>query len=276
VDAESHHEVFSRFVAACRSVPNWIGVTTRRDFFLEELAFVTVTPPAPDTEYLEWIDVLEAVLGARDRFTMLELGAGYGRWIVNAGVALRLTGGPPHRLVAVEAEPTHFRWLQEHCRDNDVDAELIEAAVASEGGEVDFAVGRPDAWYGQAIADGTWSPERVKSVRSVTLTDLLEPHECVDLIHCDLQAAEADIFEEAARAVNSKVVRVHIGTHHAAVEARLRTLFEASGWRPVNDYPSGARSETPWGSMTFQDGVQTWTNPTIDGTHSSPRLALAP
>jgi FkbM family methyltransferase len=256
-DAE-HHDVFSRFLAGCRVLPNWIGVSTRREFFVDDLRFVTVTLPPADTELFEWIDVLEAVTRATGQFTMLELGAGYGRWIVNAAAALRSYSGLRHSLTAVEAEPTHFRWLELHCRDNDVEANLIRAAVAARRGTVEFGVGEPAAWYGQAIADGTWSPERVERVEAVTLSDLLEPLERVDLIHCDIQGAEADVFDEAAAVVDAKVVRVHIGTHGAEVEERLRATFSSLGWEKVNDYAAGSTARTPWGSMTFQDGVQTW------------------
>ena len=45
IDRE-HHDVFARFVAGCRVLPNWIGVSTRREFFTDDLRFVTVTMPA--------------------------------------------------------------------------------------------------------------------------------------------------------------------------------------------------------------------------------------
>jgi FkbM family methyltransferase len=255
------HEVFSRFIAGCRTLPNWIGVKTRREFFVDELRFVTVTPPPADPELFEWIDLLEAVTRAEGSFTMLELGAGYGRWIVNAAAALRVSSELPHSLTAVEAEPTHFRWLELHCRDNDVDANLVQAAVAASRGRVEFGVGEPASWYGQAIADGTWSPEHVVSVAAVTLSDLLEPLQRVDLIHCDIQGAEADVFEEAATSVDAKVERVHVGTHGGHVERPLRELFSSLGWANVNDYECGTSAETPWGAIEFQDGVQTWLNP---------------
>ena len=219
---------------------------------------MTVTPPPPDAELFEWIDVLEAVTRAAGGFTMLELGAGYGRWIVNAAAALHAYSGLPPSLTAVEAEPTHFRWLELHCRDNDVDANLVQAAVAPRRGRVQFGVGQPASWYGQAIADGTWNPEREVTVDAVTLSDLLEPLEHVDLIHCDIQGSEADVFEEAASAVAAKVQRVHVGTHGADVEGRLRMLFSSLGWESLNDYASGSSAETPWGKLDFQDGVQTW------------------
>jgi FkbM family methyltransferase len=261
MNAAEAPEVFARFVDGARALPNWIGVLTRREFFTEDLRFVTVTPPPADAELFEWIDLLEAVTGAAGRFTMLELGAGYGRWTVNAAAALRSYGELPHSLIAVEAEPTHFRWLELHCRDNDVDATLIRAAVAPERGSVEFAVGDAASWYGQAIADGTWSPSAVERVEAVTLAELLEPLEHVDLIHCDIQGTEAAVFEAAARVVDAKVCRVHVGTHGADVEQRLRRAFGSLAWKNVNDYACGSSAETPWGTMTFQDGVQTWLNP---------------
>jgi hypothetical protein len=83
----------------------------------------------------------------------------------------------------------------------------------------------------------------------------------VDLIHCDIQGAEADVFEHAEPDLDAKVRRVHVGTHGSDVESRLRRLFESAGWEKINDYAAGTVAETPWGRMTFQDGVQTWANP---------------
>ena len=117
---------------------------------------------------------------------MVELGAGWGRWIVNGVAALRAQGTLPYHVVGVEAEPTHFAWMKQHLVDNDVDlrsATLIEAAVAKTDGTVRFHVGDAADWYGQAIAradetatagapltpgDGrTVQPVRAVSVRTV-------------------------------------------------------------------------------------------------------------
>jgi FkbM family methyltransferase len=254
------HPVFDRFARGTGPVPNWIGVSTRRTFFSSELEFVALSHPPMDEQYPEWVDVLEAVTQASGTFTMLELGAGYGRWIVNAAAAVRSYNEIPCRLIAVEGEPTHFKWLKQHCSDNRVKAELIHAAVAEHAGSVEFSVGDPKAWYGQAIADGTWSPERTRRVKAVTLSSLLQPLDRVDLVHMDIQGAEARIVEEAGPMLE-RVERFHIGTHGREQEERLRSLFLSTGWRPVNDYAAGTRSPTPWGTMTFQDGVQTWVNP---------------
>src|SRR4051794_17567633 len=161
----SDNAIFSRFPCWEGEVlPGWsvnfLGVKTRDDFFLEhpslrEPTSVQTAYPPLDEEYMEWIDLLEAVVEANERFTMVELGAGWGRWLANGAAAARQLGTEV-RLVAVEAEPTHFEWLRLHLETNGVDAEtatLHRAAVAAEDGTVGFRVGDARSCYGQAIAD---------------------------------------------------------------------------------------------------------------------------
>ena len=93
--------------------------------------------PPVDEEYFEWIDILESVSLARDSYTMMELGAGYGRWAVRAASALRQRGIRQCHLVAVEAEPVHFGWLQQHFADNGLDPAqhtLVHGAVCDQPG----------------------------------------------------------------------------------------------------------------------------------------------
>jgi FkbM family methyltransferase len=265
------HQVFEIFEAGSGPIPNWLGVVTRREFFDDTLNFVAMTPPAPvDSEYFEWIDLLESVVRAGPEYAMIELGAGYGRWTVNAAAAVRAYGRSTYHLVAVEAEPTHFEWLKRHCRDNRIDGRsrlgrltLVEAAVTRDGTSVDFAVGDPAAWYGQAIADGTWSPEHVQRVRGVRLSDLVLRLARVDLIHLDIQGAELSVIDEAVEILDERTCRLHIGTHGAALEDGIRHLLVDHGWECLRDYPANATADTPWGPMSFQDGVQSWVNPRL-------------
>jgi hypothetical protein len=57
------------------------------------------------------------------------------------------------------------------------------------------------------------------------------------------------------------VKRLHIGTHSKEIEAGLRQLLSAHGWRCHADYPLSSTSETPWGPVSFENGVQSWVNP---------------
>jgi FkbM family methyltransferase len=287
-----HHPVFDRFKPWQGEVDqgltaNFLGVFTRDSFFnmMEkhpQLRFETSRLPAFSEEYFEWIDLLEAVTAARGQFTMIELGSGWGRWLVNGWAAAKAVHGEiPCRLIGVEPEPTHFRWMHVHLQDNGVDrsrCQLVQAAVTEYDGAVWFYVGRPADWYGQAVAPTPgrlrrlWAllrkevsvgDYRVRRVKAVSLRTLLRQLETVDLIDLDVQGAELSVLKAAVDELNRKVKRVHIGTHSPEIESGLRTLFSDHGWNNVNDYPSGSDSNTPWGSVKFQDGVQTWTNPKL-------------
>ena len=247
--------------------------------------------PEFDEEYFEWIDLVEAVTRARDSFTMIELGAGYGRWITRAAALMRATRGLPVRLAAVEAEPTHFAWLVEHLRANAIDPAahaLFKAAVTPDGRPVKFHVGAPDTSYGQAIAHADapvappgFAPDTIPGAGSaagpgpaetgvvwvdgVSLSAILERFPLVDLIDLDVQGAEFHVLQSAAEALVRKVRRVHVGTHGGAIERGLRKLFGVLGWICLNDFRCGATEATLYGDIKFGDGVQTWVNPRLQG-----------
>jgi FkbM family methyltransferase len=278
---------------------NFLGVQTSIEYFdgmdaTPQVDVQTDYPPTDEEDIFEWIDLLESVTGSDTVFTMVELGAGWGRWLVNAAVALRrLDPAREILLVGVEAEPTHFRWLVQHLRDNGLEParhRLVRAAVASTDGRVRFQRGDAAGWYGQSIDPDDpaaklsgpvsrlirWSrnsaanrlafgrhARKMRRTRSVALATLLEPHARVGLVDADVQGAEADAFEPAAALLEARVRRVHIGTHDRENERRLRALFGELDWKCCFDYPSGARCETDWGPIDFEDGVQSWVNPAL-------------
>jgi len=291
-----HHPVFNEYPCFRGEAEDgirldFLGGRTRTEWFKPKAGscparFEETAYPPFNEQYLEWIDLLVAVGEAKGKFTMVELGAGWGRWVVRAALALRHKGISTFRLVAVEAEPTHFRWMREHFRDNGLNPDehvLIEAAVGAADGQVRFAVGNADTWFGQhivpearaAASAGFWArlkrflrpaapttpPVETRAVECVCLATILEPLEHVDYIDADIQGSEADVFEAAATQLDAKVTRVHIGTHSHAVEERLRALFSRLSWRPEFDHPCSTDSMTPWGVIRFGDGVQAWRNP---------------
>lgn len=273
-----HHRVFRHFQRWQGKVPeghivNFLGVLTRVDYFdliipIEKGypadRYVKTEYPSFDEEYFEWIDLLEAVLAADGHFTMIELGAGWGRWIVNAAAALQQSSRLPYTLVGLEAEPTHFQMMVQHVATNGLDPKnfrLVEAAAAGADGKVGFEVGEtprggPTKCYGHHMGGS-------HLVQAICLRTLLQPFPTVDLIDLDVQAAEFDVLEPAAEVLDRKVKRIHIGTHGRHIEDALRSLFGRLGWRCLNRFPCGASVETEWGPISFQDGVQTWLNPTF-------------
>ena len=248
-----------------------------------------------DEEYFEWIDLLSAVIEARERFTFLELGAGYGRWSIRAAAAARQFGIPTIRLCCVEAEPTHFEWLRQTLIDNDLDpdAHLLRCAavcsqrglalfeVSTSGGALRFA---PGAFYGQRVLEPPDAPTKsrarnmirtagarvlrievapVTTVAAVTLGELAESMSRIDLIDLDLQGSELDVMASAPDVLTEKVRRLHIGTHSKDIERGLREHLGGLGWHCTADYGCSTTAQTPYGPVTFGDGVQSWLNPRL-------------
>jgi len=303
-----HHPVFSRIEPFTGDVPayytvDYLGTIIRQEFIV---GFGPVWPephrienryPEFDDEYFEWIDVCEAVVAAKESFTMIELGAGFGRWSVRAAHAMeKYHPGMPYRLIAVEAEPVVFGWMRQHFQDNGVDPDahtLINAAVSDGWGRVQFYVGgptggpveyKPGYWYGQALTKTHERPAKskvealycghpvqchesgMKSIRvtSVSLRSLLKQLDRVDLIDIDIEGEEWPAVRGAIKILDKKVRRLHIATHEAQIEVDLRELLSAHGWQCLVDYPLFSERETPFGKMSFQDGVQTWVNPRLE------------
>ena len=157
-----HHPVFSNFAPYAGSIEqgfqiDFVGAKTRCEFQSGAVVMPTHTVQtqyAPiDEEYFEWIDILESVISAKQSYTIIELGAGYGRWAVRAACAIN--------------------------------------------------------------------------------------------------------------GITDKVTRRHIGTHDHDIERGLRKLLGGHGWHCNADYKCLSVNETPWGPVSFVDGVQSWVNPRL-------------
>ena len=84
----------------------------------------------------------------------------------------------------------------------------------------------------------TWIP-------SVTLADVLAPYPRVDLIDLNVQGAEYEVLASAIDLVNTRVRRLHIGTHSPQIEQQLRELLSAHNWQKIIDYPGQSTTQTP-------------------------------
>jgi len=289
----THHWIFDHFNAFRGEVPTnfhitFIGDRVRDDIVEWEGSRIelTATPGMPpfDEEYFEWIDILEAVKDAGKLFTMLDLGAGYGRWTIRAALAA-FQLGKGLRLGLAEADPKNQMWLKQCMADNGISLEsykLFGDAVAGRRGECIFMVelaeaSRMNNWFGQEIATPVFLradeelyygvPEMRGAdgagyikVGQIVLSDVLENYDDVDIVDMDIQGAEADTIEQGITLCTQKVRRLHIGTHGHVIEARLRKILGNSGWICLRDYPCGQINETEFGPISFVDGVQSWIN----------------
>ncbi|HEX5325621.1 MAG TPA: FkbM family methyltransferase [Acetobacteraceae bacterium] len=231
----------------------------------------TTVPPYPqiNEELFEWIALLSAILEAKGSFTMIEGGAGYGRWSVAAAQAIRRKRPDlPYYLTGVEAEPTHFEWMAEHFRNNAIDPashRLLFGAIDAEDGEAIFAYDdNPAGWYGQAIIpteDYGGTHTRTRKVPTFSVAALLADSALVDYLDFDIQGAEAAAVPAGIEIMSRKVRRAFIATHSAEADRILTETFSRYGWKCVHRFACGARERTRYGVVEFGDGVQHWINP---------------
>lgn len=289
-----HHPLFYEFKPPAGPFPegfdrDFLGSVIRFEFWHQP----ALNPGYPffTEQYFEWIALLESVEEARDRFTMIELGAGYGLWSVRGALAIARHRPMPVHLIAVEADPIHFDWMHTHFPDNGIDPAdhtLIRAAVSTPGRDLPFLIGtpqgaeRPHQWYGQALADwagkivdqdaGYYGGSRVRlhengwrsiETPQITLAAILADVPRVDLLDMDIQGAEQHVIPSALDALHSKVRRMFIATHSREIDGNLKHLLQAEGWECTAAYPCGETSDTPWGPVHFTDGVQVWVNPAL-------------
>jgi FkbM family methyltransferase len=275
------HPIFSRFETFDRVVQPGFYV----DFTgsVTEHAFVNADPGGSvsevNEEYFEWIDLLSSVQTAQGSYTVVEVGAGYGRWAARGALAARQRGLEP-RAILVEGEPRHAEWAKRHMLNNGItDFRVIEAAAGALRGETRFAVMSFDddwtaeSWYGQFMSrgkgeatdiryhgktvyrDGKWG---LVAVDVLPLADILDGLDHVDLLDMDIQGSEAEVIEAGVASLDEKVSFLHVATHTPEIHNKVRELMAGREWRPIWDFPVGATCETPYGPVAFQDGVLSW------------------
>ena len=112
----------------------------------------------------------------------------------------------------------------------------------------------------------------LRFVSALTLNDLLGPFERVDLVEADMQQSEEIVFPPAIEALNSKVRRVHIGTHGSDVHRKLHALFVFHGWDILFSFEPNGTYQGPAGPFSLNDGILTAVNPSVayedERTHS--------
>ena len=171
-----------------------------------------------------------------------------------------------------------FRRFTPFC--GDLPGQFLFYIGGPRGGPFDLA---PNAWYGlfltkdhdinsESVVEGGYQGFEVKchasgwrsiSVPSVSLRCLLEDLRRVDLIDMDIEGQELPSIRASIEELDAKVKRLHIGTHSKEIEAGLRQLLSSNGRRCLADYSLFSKSETPWGSISFENGVQSWVNPKL-------------
>jgi FkbM family methyltransferase len=264
------------FTASPEPEPGFIldrlGVRTRGASLwdgAQSLVGAVIPPPVPadyHAEAIEWIGLLKSVRAASDRFVAMELGAGWGPWLVAGATAARRCGIETVRLLGVEADPVHFEALRRHFTDNGLAPEahtLLRAAVGAVAGHANWPrVADPRNDWGLCPVAGEVSGDTI-DVDVLAVAGLLDREPVWDLVHIDVQGGEADLLAAAPSEFDGRVRWLVIGTHSRTIEGDLLAMLPARGWVLEHEKPCrfafqpGAPSLA---TMTTCDGTQVWRN----------------
>lgn len=238
---------------------------------------------------LEWAGALRSILDAKDQYVMVEIGAGWGPWMMSMAHAAKQRGIKKFHFVGVEASKEHWEFMRTHFRDNGFnpdDHNLVHGVVGPEDGFAEFPIiPDPSVDYGRAAI---YDPQprtfkkRLKSfikrligraepgprlsyerLRCYSIDTLLKPFREVNLVHIDIQGGEREVVP-AARAVLQKRVRwVVIGTHGREIEASLRDEMRKMGWYLETEEECMFTPDAAGQPVLARDGCQVWRNPRL-------------
>jgi FkbM family methyltransferase len=260
-------------------VTNFLGVLIDPKYFpaiLMEHAGQVEPIPIPanwHADIAEWGAALRAVDLARDRFTVMELGCGWGCWLNNTGVAAR-RAGLNVQLIGVEGDPGHIRFAEEACDLNGFSPSRRSLHHGIAAAKAGFALfprqEKAGMTWGLEPVFGATEEQRGEAVRSgdhdelpmLALADIAAPHPRIDLLHVDIQGGEADLIAGSLALLREKVAYILIGTHSRQIEGRLFEMLLGQGWTLEIERPATLNLHDPAAPVVV-DGVQGWRNPAL-------------
>jgi FkbM family methyltransferase len=217
--------------------------------------------------------VLRAVNLARNTFTMVELGCGWGCWMINSGVAARRMGLRV-KLIGAEADEGHLGFAAEALATNGFqprDYVLHRCIAAPESGSAFFPkqqitgqnwaleplLAPSDSERATAIASGLYDEVPTQSLQSI-----LGRNGRIDLLHIDIQGGERDLIRRSLAVLNERVAYLVVGTHSRSIEGELIEQLMAAGWLPEIERPA-ILGINDGKARVSTDGVQGWRNPRL-------------
>lgn len=187
----------------------------------------------------------------RDEVNFIELGAGWGRICLNMAGAIDFKviecNPTQYRCLAVEAEPVHYEWLQEHFKAQNINGNTVFGAVSNKNGTCRFnAYSRPDYEYGQAMIPliGRRGIPSIHNLRKLitgktvkvpmyTLDHLVQKYgfDHVDIVQMDVQGAECDVIKGATNSIKEGMIdylliNIHNDDFSTLLNSRLSEKYE--------------------------------------------------
>lgn len=186
----------------------------------------------------------KAVATAQNIFTMVELGCGYARWLVNGAKLCEQAGIKDVHLIGVEASRRRFEFALQHLADNQIDflCDMYNMGVGAKHGIAAIA---DDMDYGSAL----------HGVGNVTVEPLAYflPDGPIDYLCMDIQGAEADVLESSID-VLPRCRFIHVATHSFDVAERCKKVMAALPFEHVGSVPKDIVVD----GVRFIDGMEQW------------------
>jgi hypothetical protein len=237
--------------------------------------------PVPDdtfhAETIEYVSLLTSIEdGSDDCYTMAELGAGWGPWLVAAGVVTQRKGIQRINLIGIEGEANKIPLIQRHIIQNGLEDTSsksvinlsIKHGVVNDGSAVKFPVVSLDA-YGASLIDinrlGGQKVTDFSTVPGYSMADIMSPYDCLDFVHIDIQGYEQVLIETQIDDFQEKVRYMGIGTHSRQIECFLFDFLSIHGFILLREMPCcfinyHKLSHDNMINLTSQDGFQLWMN----------------
>lgn len=279
-DAEA---LLDAFEDVCRApandlITNFLGVRYDPDVFpslLGRLRGAVEGRPEPGTwhaDIAEWAGCLLTVQRADQRYSIVEVGCGWGCWLNNMGYVASKRG-LDIKLVGIEGDASHLESARRVLAYNglrDKAVKLVHGVAAPRSGYALFPRSTPgENWGAEPIfypsenQIETLNGTSHDLIRCYTLEELSDGQP-VDLLHIDIQGAEFDFVRENWDHINQLVKHVFVGTHSRVLDGKLAELFLEGEWRIEIERPTVHVVEDGFFSTRI-DGAQLWRNPVLLG-----------
>jgi len=230
-------------------------------------------------EFIEYLGTAFAIdTASGDSITVIELGAGFGPWIVRSAIMSRKKDVKEITLVGVEADHQHFEWMKQHFNANDLTStissglkiDLFNSAISETDKFLYFPeIGKDREDWGAAASSSTSNYDyrglevTLKKIPAIPINELLSKYKNVDLLHIDIQGSEFGVIQCGMDQLNEKARVMVIGTHSRKIEGDLLELLFHNKWILRNEKPCSFvfnQSARSLEGMTSVDGTQIWVN----------------
>lgn len=274
-------EVIRRYAGLARPLAtegvatNFLGVHIDPDVFpmaLESQRGSVEPIPIPanwHADIAEWGAALRAVDLASGRFRVMELGCGWGCWLVNTGAAAR-SRGLSVQIIGVEGDLEHVAMAHRTMAANGFSSNYFihHAVAAGRRGKALFPIVEhaSNTWGSKPVFDATDEQvaDAVASGKFHILDALpvsdMRGGEPLDLLHIDIQGGEAALLRDCLEDLNEGVRYLVVGTHSRMIEGSIIETMSGAGWILEIERPCIFTIGQDGRQTIVVDGVQGWRN----------------